>query len=90
MSEPRPRYLKCRVVNVIDNPLGYKGIVVEDIDTEGRIYFGRTKPKDCTLNQGDVAYVYVKPVNMAFEEDERTMEVTLYDENNNKLDWTII
>ncbi|AEH61220.1 conserved hypothetical protein [Methanosalsum zhilinae DSM 4017] len=78
---------ECKVINVIDNK-NWKGVVVEHLESKGRVYFGRLKPDCSDINQGDTLYIGAKPVN--FEFGDRTMEVSLYDRNNNRLDWTFI
>lgn len=76
---------ECKVVNVIKN-LMWKGITVEEKGTKGRVYFSRVN-SELNINYGDTLYLGVKPV---YEVEGKTMEVTLYDVENKKLDWTIV
>jgi hypothetical protein len=76
---------ECRVVNVIKN-LMWKGVTVEEKGTRGRVYFSRVN-SELDINYGDTLYIGVKPV---YEVEGKTMEVTLYDAENKKLDWTLI
>ncbi|WNY27164.1 hypothetical protein [Methanolapillus ohkumae] len=76
----------CVVVNVIKT-MNYKGVTVEDTFSGGRVYFGKV-PNDFDVQIGDVLYIGAKPLG-----EDRTrgsMEVYLYDENDKKLDWTLI
>ena len=76
---------ECRVVNVIKN-LMWKGVTVEEKGTKGRVYFSRVNG-ELDINHGDTLYKGVKPV---YEIEGKTMEVTLYDAENKKLDWTLV
>ena len=76
---------ECRVVNVIKN-LMWKGVTVEEKGTKGRVYFSRVNG-DLDINYGDTLYIGVKPV---YDIEGKTMEVTLYDAEDRKLDWTLI
>ncbi len=76
---------ECRVVNVIQN-LMWKGVTVEEKVTKGRVYFGRVNG-ELNINHGDTLYVGIKPV---YEVEDKTMQVTLYDAENKKLDWTLV
>ncbi|MGI5991092.1 MAG: hypothetical protein ACOX79_08555 [Methanosarcina sp.] len=76
---------ECRVINVIQN-LMWKGITVEENGTKGRVYFGRVND-EFNINRGDTLYLGIKPV---YEVEGKTMQVTLYDAENKKLDWTLV
>lgn len=76
---------ECRVVNVIKN-LMWKGVTVEEKGTKGRVYFSRVNG-ELDINHGDTLYIGAKPV---YEIEGKTMEVTLYDAENKKLDWTLV
>ncbi|HHV24125.1 MAG: hypothetical protein PHG79_03560 [Methanosarcina sp.] len=76
---------ECRVINVIQN-LMWKGVTVEENGTKGRVYFGRVNG-ELSINRGDTLYLGIKPV---YEVEEKTMQVTLYDAENKKLDWTLV
>jgi hypothetical protein len=76
---------ECRVVNVIHN-LMWKGVTVEEKGTKGRVYFGRVNG-ELNINHGDTLYIGIKPV---YEVEDKTMQVTLYDAENKKLDWTLV
>lgn len=78
---------ECKVVNIIDN-LMWKGVTVEHVKSQGRVYFARVKADDFDIKIGDTLYIGVKP--LPYELEERSTEVTLYDKDNNKLDWTLI
>jgi hypothetical protein len=76
---------ECKVINVIQN-LTWKGITVEENRTKGRVYFGRVNG-DININHGDTLYLGIKPI---YEVEDKTMHVTLYDAENQKLDWTLV
>ncbi|HOW13279.1 hypothetical protein [Methanosarcina sp.] len=76
---------KCKVINVIKN-LAWKGVTVEEIDTKGRVYFGRVSG-ETEINPGDIFYLGVKPI---YEIEDKTMRVTLYDAEDKQLDWTLV
>lgn len=76
---------ECRVINVIQN-LMWKGITVEENGTKGRVYFGRVND-EFNINRGDTLYLGIKPV---YEVEGKIMQVTLYDAENKKLDWTLV
>jgi len=78
---------ECRVITVISKGDWY-GVTVEEIDSGGRVYFGRTKPELFNYEPGDILYIGVKALPIELE--DRTMEVSLYDADDNRLDWTII
>ncbi len=78
---------ECKVVNVIDN-LQWKGVTVEDEDSGGRVYFSRVKANGMDIEIGSSLYIGVRL--LSHDLDEMNMEVHLYDENDNELDWTII
>ena len=76
----------CVVVNVIKT-LAYQGVTVEEPFSNGRIYFGKV-PADFNVQTGDVLFIGVKPLGE--EKSHGSMEVYLFDEEDNKLDWTLI
>ena len=76
---------KCKVISVIRN-LIWKGVIVEENDTKGRVYFGRVND-EIDITQGDILYIGIKPI---YEVEDKTMKVTLYDSEDKKLDWTLI
>lgn len=76
---------KCKVISVIQN-LIWKGVIVEENDTKGRVYFGRVNG-EIEINQGDILYIGIKSI---YELEDKTMRVTLYDSEDKKLDWTLI
>ena len=76
---------KCKVISVIQN-LFWKGVIVEENDTKGRVYFGRVNG-EIEINQGDILYIGIKPI---YELEDKTMRVTLYDSEDKKLDWALI
>jgi hypothetical protein len=78
---------ECRIINVINKGDWY-GVTVEEIASGGRVYFGRTKPELFNYEPGDVLYIGVKKLAIPLE--DRTVEISLYDADDNKLDWTII
>lgn len=78
---------ECRVITVISKGDWY-GVTVEEIASGGRVYFGRTKPELFNYEPGDILYIGVK--TLPIELEDRTMEVSLYDADDNRLDWTII
>jgi len=78
---------ECKVVNVIDNMM-WKGVVVEELRSEGRVYFGRVEAEGFDIKPDDTLYIGAKLITSDLE--EKTMEVTLYDADDNKLDWTIL
>lgn len=76
---------ECKVINVIQN-LIWKGVTVQETSTKGRVYFGRVKG-ELDINLGDTLYLGIKPL---YDIEDKTMRVTLYDSENNKLDWTLV
>lgn len=78
---------ECIVVNVIQN-LNWVGATVEHIDSGGRVYFGKIKADENEINIGDTLYLGAKP--LPFELDEMEMEISLYNADNEKIDWTMI
>ncbi|HJH32428.1 MAG TPA: hypothetical protein C5S50_09715 [Methanosarcinaceae archaeon] len=78
---------ECVVINVIENLL-WKGVTVEDVESGGRVYFGKVKADENEINPGDTLYVGAKPITYDLEEKE--MEITLYNTDNEKIDWTLI
>lgn len=78
---------ECVIVSVFDKGM-WKGVVIEEVRSGGRIYFGRTKSEGFDYQPGDSLFIGIKPlVNPA---EDRTMEVILYDAGDNKLDWTYL
>ncbi len=78
---------ECVVVNVIDN-LDWKGVTVEEIRSNGRVYFGRVTDNENEINVGDTLYIGAKPITYDLEDKE--MEISLYNTNDEKIDWTLI
>ncbi|MDY0388173.1 MAG: hypothetical protein RBT65_13850 [Methanolobus sp.] len=78
---------ECVVVNVIDT-LMWKGVVVQEIESGGRVYFGKVKAEGFAYGPGDILYIGVKP--LPYELEEMKMEVSLYDADNQRLDWTFL
>jgi hypothetical protein len=76
---------KCKVVSAIQN-LIWKGVIVEENDTKGRVYFGRVNG-EIDITPGDILYIGIRPI---YELEDKTMRVTLYDSEYKKLDWTLI
>lgn len=76
---------ECVVINVIQN-LIWKGITVEEKDTRGRVYFGRVNG-ELDINHGDVLHLGIRQI---YDIEDKTMRVTLYDAEGNKLDWTLV
>jgi hypothetical protein len=76
---------KCKVVSAIQN-LIWKGVIVEENDTKGRVYFGRVNG-EIDITPGDILYIGIRPI---YELEDKTMRVTLYDSEYTKLDWTLI
>ena len=76
---------ECQVINVIQN-LVWKGVAVQEKSTKGRVYFGRVSG-ELEINLGDTLYLGIRPV---YDTEDKTMRVTLYDAENNKLDWTLV
>jgi hypothetical protein len=76
---------ECRVISIIQN-LMWKGVTVEEKGTKGRVYFGRVNG-EIDINYGDTLYIGIKQV---YEVEDKTMQVTLYDAENKKLDWTLV
>lgn len=78
---------ECVIVNVFDKG-PWKGVVIEEVRSGGRVYFGRTKAESFRYQPGDSLFIGARP--MAYPAEDRTTEITLYDEEGNKLDWTYI
>lgn len=76
---------ECQVLSVIQN-LVWKGVTVQEIKTRGRVYFGRVNG-ELDIDLGDSLYIGVRPV---YDIEDKTMRVTLYDTEDNKLDWTLV
>jgi hypothetical protein len=76
---------ECKVINVIQN-LIWKGVTIEENSTKGRVYFGRVNG-ELDINLGDTLYLGIRPVN---DIEDKTMRVTLYDDENRQLDWTLV
>jgi hypothetical protein len=76
---------ECKVINVIQN-LIWKGVTIEENSTKGRVYFGRVNG-ELDINLGDKLYLGIRPVN---DIEDKTMRVTLYDDENRQLDWTLV
>ena len=76
---------ECRVISVIQN-LIWKGVTVEEKNTRGRVYFGRVRG-EIEINPGDTLYLGIKPI---YEIEDKTMNVTLYNAEDKKLDWTLV
>ena len=79
---------ECKVVNIIENLKQWKGVTVEDVESGGRVYFAKVKAEDFNIVIGDSLYIGVKELPYGLE--EMSMEVHLYDGEDNELDWTII
>ena len=78
---------ECVVINIIEN-LNWKGVTVEDIHSGGRVYFGKVKAAENEINVGDTLYVGAKPITYDLEDKE--MEISLYNTDNERIDWTLI
>lgn len=78
---------ECVIINVIDT-LMWKGVVVEEIESGGRVYFGKVKAEGFNYSPGDVLYVGMKRLPQELE--DLSMEVSLYDADNKRLDWTFL
>jgi len=76
----------CLVVNVIKT-MAYKGVTIEEPFSKGRVYFGKV-PADFDVEIGDVLFIGAK--SLGEEKSHGSMEVYLYDDDDNKLDWTLI
>jgi len=80
---------ECVIVNVIDT-LMWKGVVVEEVESGGRVYFGKVKADGFGYVPGDVLYIGVKRLSYELEDMDMSMEVSLYDADDNRLDWTFL
>lgn len=78
---------ECFIVNVIDT-LMWKGVVVEEVESGGRVYFGKVKAEGFDYVPGDTLYVGMK--KLPYELEDMSMEVSLYDADNKRLDWTFL
>ena len=78
---------ECVVINVIDS-LMWKGVVVEETGSGGRVYFGKVKPEGFNYGPGDILYIGVK--KLAFGIEDMQTEVSLYDADDRRLDWTFL
>jgi hypothetical protein len=78
---------ECVVINVIQN-LNWTGATVEDVQSGGRVYFGKIKTDENEINIGDTLYLGAKPIT--YDLEEREMEISLYNADNEKIDWTLI
>jgi hypothetical protein len=80
---------ECVIVNVIDT-LMWKGVTVEEVESGGRVYFGKVKPDDFEYVPGDTLYIGMKRLSYDVEDMEMSMEVSLYDADDRRLDWTFL
>ncbi len=78
---------ECVIVDVIDT-LMWKGVIVEEIESGGRVYFGKVRAEDFDYVPGDILYIGIKP--LPYELEELKTEVSLYDADDNRLDWTFL
>jgi hypothetical protein len=78
---------ECVIVNIIDN-LIWKGVVVQEIESGGRVYFGKTKAEGFDYIPGDTLYIGIKHITSDLE--DLSMEVSLYDKEDTRIDWTFI
>lgn len=78
---------ECVVINLIEN-ISWIGVTVEDIHSGGRVYFGKVKADENEINVGDTLFLGAKPITYDLEEKE--MEVSLYNADNERIDWTLI
>lgn len=78
---------ECVVINIIKN-LSWIGVTVEDLHSGGRVYFGKVKTDENDINVGDTLYLGARPIPYDLEEKE--MEVSLYNVDNERIDWTLI
>ncbi|MDW7731336.1 MAG: hypothetical protein SCH66_02775 [Methanolobus sp.] len=78
---------ECVVINVIDS-LMWKGVVVEETRSGGRVYFGKVRPEGFDYAPGDILYIGVRELPYGIE--DMKMEVSLYDSDDRKLDWTFL
>ncbi len=77
---------RCVVKNIFyfEN---YKGITVEEPLSKGNIYFGKVS-LDNNISINDILYIGAEKLNTF--ENKNSMKVTLYDKDQNLLDWTLI
>ncbi|MDF1533024.1 MAG: hypothetical protein P1P69_00780 [Methanosarcinaceae archaeon] len=75
------------MINIIKN-LSWIGVTVEDLHSGGRVYFGKVKTDENDINVGDTLYLGARPIPYDLEEKE--MEVSLYNVDNERIDWTLI
>jgi hypothetical protein len=80
---------ECVIVTVIDT-LMWKGVTVEEVESGGRVYFGKIKPEGFDYVPGDILYIGVKRLPYDLEDMEMSMEVSLYDASDKRLDWTFL
>ncbi|MBP1908709.1 hypothetical protein [Methanolobus bombayensis] len=80
---------ECVIINVIDT-LMWKGVTVEEVESGGRVYFGKVKPEGFDYVPGDTLYIGMKRLPYELEDIEMEMEVSLYDGEGNRLDWTFL
>lgn len=81
--------VKCRVVSIKEHK-EWNGVVMEEIKTKSRVYFPRL-PKECALELGDVFNVRIEKLPPELlEMDDRSMKVSLLDDEGNILDWTML
>ena len=78
---------ECVVINLIKN-LSWTGVTVEDIHSGGRVYFGKIKTDENDIKIGDTLFLGAKSITYDLEEKE--MEVSLYNADDKKIDWTLI
>lgn len=80
---------ECVIINIIDS-LMWKGVVVEEVESGGRVYFGKVKAEGFDYVPGDILYIGMKRLPYDLEDMDMEMEVSLYDADDNRLDWTFL
>ena len=78
--------IPCEIISIREGKT-WDNVIVRQKSTGKRMFFGKTK-KDLDIAVGDAAYMEVEA--MPSELPETPLRVTLYDENDTKIDWVII
>lgn len=76
----------CIVTNIV-NSKNYSIVTVEEPFSKSYVYFGKV-PQNKNINIGDILYIGAKKINNV--ENDKSIKVTLYDNDGFIIDWTLI
>jgi hypothetical protein len=78
--------IPCEIISIREGKT-WNNVIVRQKSTGKQMFFGKVK-KDMEIASGAAAYIEVEA--MESELPETPLRVTLYDENDTKIDWVII